>query len=114
MSYIINLDDQQVNTIINILNSFFYLKRDFNIFVPYLFSKFIFDTRFSLQNFSKDIYLKITFSFKSQPINSESKNLNETNNAVQYLEYYLRLINSIILTIAILIILLYSSLKLAY
>ncbi len=112
VSYIINLDDQSRLILLSIFLIVFFTLKGIIIFLSqYLFSKFIFDTRFSLSSklFKGYLFKDYSFHLNHNPSTLNQRILNETNNAVQYFEYYLRLINSIILTIAILIILLYSS-----
>ena len=111
-SYIINLDDQSRLLILSIFLIVFFIIKGLILFLSqYTSSKFTYGAKLNISTKLFEGYLKKDYIFhlNYNPSLLNQRIINETNHAVMYMEWFLKFINSIILTLAILIILLYGS-----
>ena len=111
-SYIINLDDQSRLLILSIFLIVFFIIKGLVLFLSqYTSSKFTYGAKLNISTKLFEGYLKKDYIFhlNYNPSLLNQRIINETNHAVMYMEWFLKFINSIILTLAILIILLYGS-----
>ncbi len=111
-SYIINLDDQSRLIILSIFLIVFFIIKGLVLFLSqYTSSKFTYGAKLNISTKLFEGYLKKDYIFhlNYNPSLLNQRIINETNHAVMYMEWFLKFINSIILTLAILIILLYGS-----
>lgn len=112
VNYLINLDDESRLKILSIFLIVFFIIKGFVIFISqYSFGKFRYE---SICNISSNLfqgYLRKNYNFylNYNPSLLNQRILSASRSASDYMEYYLRLINSIFFTLSILIILLYSS-----
>ena len=108
----INLDDESRLKILSIFFIVFFIIKGFVIFISqYSFGKFRYEARCSISSKLFQGYLKKNYNFHLNYNSSLLKQriLSASTQAGDYMEYYLRFINSIFFTLSILIILLYSS-----
>lgn len=112
VNYIIDLDDQGRLVFLSLLLIFFFIIKGVIIFLSqFITSKFTYEAKLNITSKLFRGYLKKDYLFhlKHNPSLLNQRILNESNLATMYMEYYLRFINSILLTLGILIILFYSS-----
>ena len=117
INYVINMDDYtRVIFLSSLLFAIFLIKGLFIFLSNYIQSRFHFETinHLSKRIFQSYLFKDFSFHLKNNPATLNQRIHNEVNQASMYLEWFLKLINSIILIIAILIVLSFNSSIIGY